>query len=173
MCIRDRSQGNAPPIESLRSFRNVLQASLRQSANNMVMFTGPVAGVGKSFLSANFAFIQGGVGKRVLLIDADFRKGQLNRYFGVPKEDGLFEVLSGTLPLERVRKHRVSEGVDFIATGAVSFDPSELLASPIFGQTPVSYTHLDVYKRQMCGKSREWGWPMSRRPMGRMPAQIF
>ena len=62
----------------------MLQASLRQSANNMVMFTGPVAGVGKSFLSANFAFIQGGVGKRVLLIDADFRKGQLNRYFGVP-----------------------------------------------------------------------------------------
>ncbi len=92
-----QSQGNAPPIESLRSFRNVLQASLRQSANNMVMFTGPVAGVGKSFLSANFAFIQGGVGKRVLLIDADFRKGQLNRYFGVPKEDGLFEVLSGTI----------------------------------------------------------------------------
>ncbi|MBB1174951.1 tyrosine protein kinase, partial [Klebsiella pneumoniae] len=105
-----QSQSTAPPIESLRSFRNVLQASLRQSANNMVMFTGPVAGVGKSFLSANFAFIQGGVGKRVLLIDADFRKGQLNRYFGVPKEDGLFEVLSGTLPLERVRKHSVSEG---------------------------------------------------------------
>ncbi|KAG0940963.1 hypothetical protein G6F31_015079 [Rhizopus arrhizus] len=98
-----QSQGNAPPIESLRSFRNVLQASLRQSANNMVMFTGPVAGVGKSFLSANFAFIQGGVGKRVLLIDAAFRKGQLNRYFGVPKEDGLFEVLSGPIPLPRAR----------------------------------------------------------------------
>jgi len=130
-----QSQGNSPPIESLRSFRNVLQASLRQSANNMVMFTGPVAGVGKSFLSANFAFIQGGVGKRVLLIDADFRKGQLNRYFGVPKEDGLFEVLSGTIPLTRVRKHSVSEGVDFIATGAVTFDPSELLASPVFGAT--------------------------------------
>ncbi|KAG1436848.1 hypothetical protein G6F57_020493 [Rhizopus arrhizus] len=44
-----------------------------------------------------------GVGKRVLLIDADFRKGQLNRYFGVPKEDGLFEVLSGTIPLTRAR----------------------------------------------------------------------
>ena len=113
----------------------MLQASLRQSANNMVMFTGPVAGVGKSFLSANFAFIQGGVGKRVLLIDADFRKGQLNRYFGVPKEDGLFEVLSGTIPLEQVRRHSVSEGVDFISTGAVTFDPSELLASPVFGQT--------------------------------------
>ncbi|KAG1388729.1 hypothetical protein G6F58_013444 [Rhizopus delemar] len=69
----------------------------------MVMFTGPVAGVGKSFLSANFAFIQGGVGKRVLLLAADFRKGQLNRYFGVPKEDGLFEVLSGTIPLTRAR----------------------------------------------------------------------
>lgn len=130
-----QSQGNSPPIESLRAFRNVLQSSLRHSANNMVMFTGPVAGVGKSFLSANFAFIQGGVGKRVLLIDADFRKGQLNRYFGVPKDDGMFEVLSGTVPLAKIRKHSVSEGVDFISTGAVTFDPSELLASPVFGET--------------------------------------
>ena len=62
-------------------------------------------------------------------------QGQLNRYFGVPKEDGLFEVLSGTIPLEQVRRHSVSEGVDFISTGAVTFDPSELLASPVFGQT--------------------------------------
>ena len=61
---------------------------------------------------------------------------------GVTFEPGLVDELiaqtagrAGTLPLERVRKHSVSEGVDFIATGAVSFDPSELLASPIFGQT--------------------------------------
>ena len=138
-CDRARAAGAEPEQRAAHrkpaGFRNVLQASLRQSANNMVMFTGPVAGVGKSFLSANFAFIQGGVGKRVLLIDADFRKGQLNRYFGVPKEDGLFEVLSGTIPLEQVRRHSVSEGVDFISTGAVTFDPSELLASPVFGQT--------------------------------------
>jgi tyrosine-protein kinase Etk/Wzc len=128
-----RSNSNTPSIESLRGFRSVLQVSMRQAHNNIVVFTGPVAGVGKSFLSANFAFIQAAIGKRVLLIDADFRKGQLNKYYGTGRENGLFEVLAGTVPLADVRKRNIANGVDFISTGNVTFDPSELLAAPAFG----------------------------------------
>jgi tyrosine-protein kinase Etk/Wzc len=129
-----QSNGSTPPIESLRSFRTVLQVAMRDSSNNIVVFTGPIAGVGKSFLSANFAFIQAAVGKRVLLIDADFRRGTLNRYFATSAENGLFEVLAGTVPLEAVTKRNIMNGVDFISTGKVTFDPSELLASDAFGE---------------------------------------
>ncbi|OZI23303.1 tyrosine protein kinase [Bordetella genomosp. 9] len=129
-----QSNGSTPPIESLRSFRTVLQVAMRDSSNNIVVFTGPLAGVGKSFLSANFAFIQAAVGKRVLLIDADFRRGTLNRYFATSAENGLFEVLAGTVPLEAVTKRNIMNGVDFISTGRVTFDPSELLASDAFGE---------------------------------------
>lgn len=129
-----QSNGNAPSIESLRGFRSVLQMAMRDTDNNIVVFTGPVAGVGKSFVSANFAFIQAAIGKRVLLIDADFRRGQLNKYYGTGTERGLFEVLAGTVPLKDVRKRNMSNGVDFISTGNVTFDPSELLASPAFGE---------------------------------------
>ncbi|ANN78854.1 polysaccharide biosynthesis tyrosine autokinase [Bordetella flabilis] len=129
-----QSNGSTPPIESLRSFRTVLQVAMRDSSNNIVVFTGPIAGVGKSFLSANFAFIQAAVGKRVLLIDADFRRGTLNRYFATSAENGLFEVLAGTVPLEAVTKRNIMNGVDFISTGKVTFDPSELLASEAFGE---------------------------------------
>jgi tyrosine-protein kinase Etk/Wzc len=127
------SNSNTPSIESLRGFRSVLSVSMRQAHNNVVVFTGPVAGVGKSFLSANFAFIQAAIGKSVLLIDADFRKGQLNKYYGTARENGLFEVLAGTVPLAEVRKRNIANGVDFISTGNVTFDPSELLAAPAFG----------------------------------------
>ncbi|MDX3905539.1 MAG: polysaccharide biosynthesis tyrosine autokinase [Pigmentiphaga sp.] len=130
-----QKRGKDPSIESLRAFRTIMQKTLQQSVSNVMVFTGPVPGVGKSFLSANFAFIQGAVGKRVLLIDADFRKGQLNRYFNLPKGPGLFEVLAGTTPVEKVSKHSVAEGVDFISTGVVTFDPSELLASSAFAPT--------------------------------------
>lgn len=129
-----RSNSNTPSIESLRGFRSVLQVSMRHAHNNIVVFTGPVAGVGKSFLSANFAFIQAAIGKRVLLIDADFRKGQLNKYYGTPRDNGLFEVLAGTVPLAEVCKRNIANGVDFISTGNVTFDPSELLAAPAFGE---------------------------------------
>ncbi len=129
-----QSNGSTPSIESLRSFRTVLQVAMRDSDNNVVVFTGPVAGVGKSFLSANFAFIQAAVGKRILLIDADFRRGHLNRYFATSADNGLFEVLAGTVPLEAVTKRNIMNGVDFISTGKVTFDPSELLASEAFGE---------------------------------------
>lgn len=129
-----QSNGSTPPIESLRSFRTVLQVAMRDTSNNVVVFTGPIAGVGKSFLSANFAFIQAAVGKRILLIDADFRRGQLNKYFATGAENGLFEVLAGTVPLEAVTKRNIMNGVDFISTGKVTFDPSELLASEAFGE---------------------------------------
>jgi tyrosine-protein kinase Etk/Wzc len=129
-----QSNGSTPPIESLRSFRTVLQVAMRDTDNNVVVFTGPIAGVGKSFLSANFAFIQAAVGKRILLIDADFRRGTLNKYFATASENGLFEVLAGTVPLEAVTKRNIMNGVDFISTGKVTFDPSELLASEAFGE---------------------------------------
>lgn len=127
-----QSNGSTPPIESLRSFRTVLQVAMRDAPNNVVVFTGPIPGVGKSFLSANFAFIQAAVGKRVLLIDADFRRGALNRYFATPAENGLFEVLAGAIPLASATRRNVMNGVDFIPTGKVTFDPSELLASERF-----------------------------------------
>lgn len=129
-----QSNGNTPPIESLRSFRTVLQTAMRGSANNIIAFSGPTAGVGKSFLSANFAFIQAAVGKRVLLIDADFRRGALNRYFAVPPGDGLFEVLAGAATLEAATRRDVRNGLDFISAGKVTFDPSELLAGDAFGK---------------------------------------
>jgi tyrosine-protein kinase Etk/Wzc len=54
--------------------------------NNIVMFAGPTRGLGKSFVSANFAAVMAASGKRVLLIDADLRNGHLHRYFGVSRE---------------------------------------------------------------------------------------
>ena len=78
-----QSQSNAPPIESLRGFRNVLQASPVGQQHGHVHR--PRGRGGQSFLSANFAFIQGGVGKRVLLIDADFRKASSTAISACPR----------------------------------------------------------------------------------------
>ena len=40
-------------VESLRNFRTALQFSMTHSKNNIVLITGPTAGMGKSFVSAN------------------------------------------------------------------------------------------------------------------------
>ncbi|TDF66157.1 polysaccharide biosynthesis tyrosine autokinase [Cupriavidus sp. L7L] len=116
-----------PSIESLRSLRTALQFAMLDAGNNRVLLTGPTPGVGKSFISANLAVIMASGGKRVLVIDADMRKGYLNQYFGKDRNPGLSDVLVGKTTMEQVIHHNVTENLDFIGTGTIPPNPAELL----------------------------------------------
>jgi tyrosine-protein kinase Etk/Wzc len=119
-------------IESLRSFRTALQFSMSHFKNNIVVVTGPTRGLGKSFISANFATIMAASGKRVLLIDADFRDGHLHDYFGVARKDGLSESITGSKTLAKTIHRGVFENLDFLSTGNLPPNPSEFLLHPNF-----------------------------------------
>src|SRR3546814_16802219 len=69
-----------PAVESLRSLRTALQFGMLDAPNNIVLFSGPTPSIGKSFTSVNFAAVLGAAGKRVLLVDADLRKGYIHQY---------------------------------------------------------------------------------------------
>jgi tyrosine-protein kinase Etk/Wzc len=116
-------------VESLRSFRTALQFALLSSRNRLVVISGAAPGVGKSFICANFATVLAAGGKRVVLVDADLRRGSLNHRFGVRRTPGLTEMLMGT-PLEQVIQRDVVPGLDFIATGAAPPHPADMLHSP-------------------------------------------
>ncbi len=120
-------------VESLRSFRAALQFAMPHFRNNIVMFAGPTHGLGKSFVSANFAAVMAASGKRVLLIDADMRNGQLHRYFGVKRERGLSDAILGKLHVDEVIRHDVVENLDFVATGELPANRSEFLLHLNFG----------------------------------------
>ena len=120
-------------VEALRNFRTALQFSMSHSKNNIVLMTGPTAGMGKSFVSANLAAVMASSGKRVLLIDADFRNGHLHRYFDIGRQDGLADAIAGTRRIEQIVHRDVVENVDFIATGSLPTNPSELLMRPNLG----------------------------------------
>jgi tyrosine-protein kinase Etk/Wzc len=120
-------------VESLRNFRTALQFSMSHSKNNIVLITGPSAGIGKSFVSANLAALMASSGKKVLLIDADLRNGHLHRYFDIGRQDGLVDAINGTKRLEQIVHREVIENVDFIATGSLPSNPSEILMRPNLG----------------------------------------
>lgn len=119
-----------PGIESLRSLRTALQFALLDARNNVVLFTGPTPSIGKSFVSTNFAAVLGAGGKRVLLMDADLRKGYINQYFGLNRGPGLSELIAGSKTFDEVVQRNVAPGVDLIPTGALPPNPGELLLSP-------------------------------------------
>ncbi|ODV41744.1 tyrosine protein kinase [Cupriavidus sp. UYMMa02A] len=118
---------NEPSIESLRSLRTALQFAMLDADNNRVLLTGPTPGVGKSFISANLAAVMASGGKRVLLVDADMRKGYLNQYFGKDRNPGLSDVLAGNATLDDVIHRDVATNLDLIGTGTIPPNPSELL----------------------------------------------
>lgn len=126
-----RTQKDYFAIEAMRGLRTNLHIATQGMERSVMTIGGASPGPGKSFISANLAHLIAQAGRRVLLVDADLRKGHLNDYFGTGRKPGLSEILSGEAQLDEVVK--VAEaGLNFVATGSLPANPSELLLTPIF-----------------------------------------
>ncbi|WP_111807433.1 polysaccharide biosynthesis tyrosine autokinase [Aeromonas allosaccharophila] len=119
-------------MESLRSLRTSLHFAMMEAKNNIVMISGPGPGLGKTFVSTNFAATLALGGKKVLVIDADLRKGYMQKVMGQEMGAGLSAYLSGQTELAQVVSQTGFDGLDFVCRGAVPPNPSELLMHPRF-----------------------------------------
>jgi tyrosine-protein kinase Etk/Wzc len=118
-----------PAVESLRSMRMALQLALLEAGGNVVLLTGPTAGIGKSFVSTNLAALFASDGKRVLLIDSDLRKGALDRRLALANEIGFSSVLTGAVTLAKAIQGTGIPLFDALTTGPKPAQPTELLQS--------------------------------------------
>ncbi|CAM3596485.1 MULTISPECIES: polysaccharide biosynthesis tyrosine autokinase [Acinetobacter] len=119
-------------IESLRSIRTTIHFALANAKNNIIMIAGPAPEVGKSFISTNLATIFAQGNKRVLLIDADMRRGYMHKYFDIDVKPGLSELLSGQADLSQVLHKTQVTNLDVITRGKSPTNPSEMLSSMQF-----------------------------------------
>ncbi|ENO1850505.1 polysaccharide biosynthesis tyrosine autokinase [Vibrio vulnificus] len=119
-------------IEALRGLRTSLHFAMMEAKNNVLMISGPAPGIGKSFVSTNFAAVAAKTGQKVLLIDADMRKGYLQQCFGLNWENGLSDLLSGKVTRDVAVQSAKVENLDIITRGQVPPNPSELLMHPRF-----------------------------------------
>jgi tyrosine-protein kinase Etk/Wzc len=115
-------------IEALRSLRTSLHFAQLEAKNNVLMISSSSPGVGKTFVASNLAVVIAQAGHRVLLIDADMRKGVLHKAVGGKAEHGLSELIAGQADCGKTI--RTVDGVEqlaFIARGQFPPNPSELL----------------------------------------------
>ena len=116
--------------EGLNLLQTSLSHSLKRAENNLIMITSPTEGGGASFLSMNLANSMALTNKRVLLIDADLRKGSINEMLD-HKENGLSEVVAGKAVFaEAVQSFK--DGFDVLGSGQHTNDSFELLMSSKF-----------------------------------------
>lgn len=121
---------NEPAVEALRSLCTALRFQLLdRPEGNRVLITGPSAGVGKSFVSANVAVLLGQSSLRVLLIDGDLRRGELAERFGIRPEIGLSTALRGGVTADDAIVRDVAPNVDLLPAGPRADRPVELLSS--------------------------------------------
>lgn len=113
---------NDQACEAFRTLQTALDFSLSEE-HNVVMVCGLVPGVGKSFVSKNLAAVYAMNGKRVLLIDADMRKGVIRS----SKHAGLTEILTGKVAWRDVVADTRLENLFVLGCGKRLMSPSELL----------------------------------------------
>lgn len=121
-------------VESLRSLRTTLHFALMDSEHSTIMISGASPGVGKSFIARNLAAVLAQSGKKVALVDGDLRKGHLHKEFGLPREGGVSEYISGNAQTADVLHATPVSGLYLITTGHRPPNPSELLMHPRFGE---------------------------------------
>lgn len=124
---------NGVAMEALRSLRTAMHFGQLDARNNVLMLTGPAPGLGKSFVSANYAAILATSGKKVVVVDGDLRRGHLHEYFGVGRTPGLTDFVAGTASVVDVLYPSAVEGLHFVPTGTIPPNPSELLLSDKIG----------------------------------------
>lgn len=122
-------------VEALRSLRTSLHFAMMEAKNNILVVSGPRPGIGKTFIAANLAAVIAQAGQKVVVVDADMRRGTLHKVLGAAHSAGLSDVLAGKVELNAAISTAPGlHGMHYIGRGEVPPSPSELLMHPRFAQ---------------------------------------
>jgi tyrosine-protein kinase Etk/Wzc len=120
--------------ESVRSVRTNLSFMASDKQSKVICVTSEVAGEGKSFVAVNLASTLALIDKKVILIAADLRRSKLHHVFQQDNQIGLSNFLASQVKMEEVIFKTEQDNIDFIPSGSVPPNPSELLHHPNMNQ---------------------------------------
>ena len=110
--------------ESFQSMMTAINFSFSHKEHSVILVMGLISGVGKSFVSQNLAAIAATSGKKVLLVDADMRRGSVRT--GVA---GLADVLVGKKTLDEAVQQKYDKNMFVLNAGKTNMTACGLLRS--------------------------------------------
>jgi succinoglycan biosynthesis transport protein ExoP len=124
-------------LDDPKSFQSDAYNSVRTSLSLLspngvpasVMFTSTQQGEGKSTACRALALSLSRLGRRVIVVDADLRRPNVHRLFGLPNRQGLSNLLSGQIVMEQAINNSADSKIDFIVAGDIPPNPTELINS--------------------------------------------
>ena len=123
--------------EAFRVIRTNLEFVTRNSDSKALMITSFNPGSGKTFISLNTAAVLAIRGKKVLLVDGDFRRASSSGFFHMSSH-GFADYLSnpeGKDIHDYIRKYEPVPNLSVLPIGTIPPNPSELVSSKAFTDT--------------------------------------
>jgi capsular exopolysaccharide synthesis family protein len=115
--------------EAFRQLRTNIQFVEAAEGRKSIVVTSSVPSEGKSSTIANLAIAMADTGAKVLLIDCDFRKSKMHKYFSIEGAVGLTNLLIGQVKPDEVIQRWGRKSLDLLPAGQIPPNPSELLGS--------------------------------------------
>ena len=127
----------SPVSEVFRTLRTNIQFMSTNKRLKTLLITSTFPSEGKSWVASNLAVTFAQAGNKVILIDADMRKGRQYTIFGVSPRPGLSNYLSGIdvqnpdeIDISQYIQKTEVENLLIMTAGNIPPNPSELLVSP-------------------------------------------
>ena len=120
----------SPVAESFRSIRTNIEFLTQGKPQSVILVTGDMQSIGKTFNSINIASIYAFYGKKTVLLGFDLRKPKLFQEFGLNNNVGLSSFLSNKEGLDAIiQTAPMVPNLDLITSGPIPPNPAELIAS--------------------------------------------
>ena len=139
----------SPVAESFRSIRTNIEFLTQGKSKSVILVTGDMQSIGKTFNSINIASIYAFYGKKTVLLGFDLRKPKLFQEFGLNNNVGLSSFLSNKEGLDAIiQTAPMVPNLDLITSGPIPPNPAELIASEkcneLFAQLKERYDYIII-----------------------------
>lgn len=115
--------------ESYNELRTNVMFSLTNVGCKKILVTSSVASEGKSTTCFNLAITFAEAGAKVLVVDCDLRRPNIDKLVGVHNELGLSTLMIGACKVEQALNKTNYKNLDVILSGKIPPNPTELLSS--------------------------------------------
>lgn len=130
-----RTQASSTMAESIRLLRTNIEFAAAAKEIGTLAVTSSEPGEGKSTITANLASGMAQTGFTVVVIDADMRRPNQHRIFGLANAVGLTTLLTRDTTDWRSAAHQVVDGLWVVPSGPIPPNPADLLSGDRFRST--------------------------------------
>lgn len=124
----------SPIAEAFRSMRTNIEFAGVDRSLRTILVTSADSEDGKTTVASNLAIAMGHGDKKVILLDADMRRGTLHEAVGLSPQPGLSDLFRGRVDIQEAIRQLKEYRLNVITAGLAPANPSDLLASKKMGQ---------------------------------------